>query len=126
MRNRSEFPRLLNTVCLAAATLLCVCFMYSPKSRLFAETPQIERRPVETRAPAGTAYGIYPGVVMSKPDPHMRVQVRVPSLNVNGEWALPCMPVGSSAAPPMGSNVWVMFEQGNIHYPVWMGVMPNN
>lgn len=80
--------------------------------------------PRQTESQPGQFYGLYRGIVVSRPDPHMRVQVEIPALNISGEWALPCVPVGSSAVPPLRSQVWIMFEQGNTHFPVWMGVLP--
>lgn len=82
--------------------------------------------PLETKSQSGQTYGLYPAIVTSRPDAHMRVQVKIPALNIVGEWASPCVPVGSTAAPPVDSRVWVMFEQGNTHLPVWIGVFPGN
>ena len=90
---------------------------------------QAARRPattLDTTSQPAAAYGVYPAIVISAPDAHMRVQVEIPALNIRGEWALPCVPVGSTAVPPLQSRVWVMFEQGNTHLPVWMGSFPGN
>lgn len=68
--------------------------------------------------------GIYGGVVMNNGDPMAqgRVQVRVPSvLGGAGSWAMPCREFGSKAVPPIGTTVWVMFENGDVNHPVWIG-----
>jgi uncharacterized protein involved in type VI secretion and phage assembly len=75
-------------------------------------------------------YGKYRGTVLDNIDPLEtgRLLVQVP--DVSGElpstWALPCLPFagpgsGFYAVPPIGSIVWVEFEQGDPDYPVWTG-----
>jgi uncharacterized protein involved in type VI secretion and phage assembly len=75
-------------------------------------------------------YGKYRGTVLDNIDPLQtgRLLVQVP--DVGGElpstWALPCLPFagpgsGFYAVPPIGSIVWVEFEQGDPDYPVWTG-----
>jgi uncharacterized protein involved in type VI secretion and phage assembly len=75
-------------------------------------------------------YGKYRGEVVANADPQARgrIQVRVPE--IQGEnvirWALPSVPyagngVGFFAMPPVGANVWVEFEAGNLRYPIWSG-----
>jgi uncharacterized protein involved in type VI secretion and phage assembly len=75
-------------------------------------------------------YGKYRGTVLDNIDPLKtgRLLVQVP--DVSGElpstWALPCLPFagpgsGFYAVPPIGSIVWVEFEQGDPDYPVWTG-----
>jgi hypothetical protein len=69
-------------------------------------------------------YGIYRGTVINTADPTMkgRIQVSIPALaGSSGGWAMPCRDYGSTAVPPIGSLVWVMFERGDTSYPVWMG-----
>lgn len=112
MNHRTKYSQLLTVLCLILAAS---AFVRAPAQKPLAT-------PLETKA--GQAYGIYPGVVISRPDPHMRVQVEIPSLNIRGEWALPCVPVGSTLAPQLQSSVWVMFEGGDTHRPVWIGVFP--
>ncbi len=70
-------------------------------------------------------YGIYRGSVLNNADPTMkgRVQVSVPAIAAATNWALPCRNFGSTATPPIGTAVWVMFEGGNLSTPVWMGCM---
>lgn len=75
-------------------------------------------------------YGKYRGLVIENIDPEQigRVLLQVP--DVRGElpssWAMPCVPVagiqsGIFAVPPIGSQVWVEFEQGDPDYPIWTG-----
>lgn len=75
-------------------------------------------------------YGLYRGTVRSTTDPLMlgRLQVSIPDVPGAAEvsWANPCVALAASdtgmfALPPVGSNVWVMFEKGNPSDPVWMG-----
>ena len=71
-------------------------------------------------------YGIYRALVVNTADPQNvgRVQVSVPSVNNIGiDWAMPCKEFRSTAMPPVGTQVWVMFEAGDPMYPVWMGCM---
>ena len=72
---------------------------------------------------AAPVYGIYKAIVLDNIDPlfELRLQIEVPALSLSGLWALPCVPVGTSNVPQIGSGVWIMFEQGNIRHPVWMG-----
>jgi hypothetical protein len=74
-------------------------------------------------------FGKYRGLVTDNNDPlkQGRIQVRVPS--VLGDkllWALPCTPyagpdIGFFALPPVGANVWVEFESGELNHPIWAG-----
>ena len=75
-------------------------------------------------------YGKYRGTVVDNNDPMKmgRLSVQVPDVsNVQtSTWAMPCAPFagpqsGSVAVPPIGSSVWVEFEQGNSDYPIWSG-----
>ncbi|HEX4963868.1 MAG TPA: phage baseplate assembly protein V [Thermoanaerobaculia bacterium] len=76
-------------------------------------------------------YGKYRGFVVDDADPEKRgrLRVRVPSV-IGGEetaWALPCIPYGGGAGygffavPPVDSQVWVEFEEGELAQPVWTG-----
>jgi len=75
-------------------------------------------------------FGKYRGIVESLDDPLGigRLQARVP--NITGSescgWALPALPFagkscGFFALPPVGSGVWIEFEQGDIDHPIWSG-----
>jgi uncharacterized protein involved in type VI secretion and phage assembly len=75
-------------------------------------------------------YGKYRGLVVNNVDPMQmgRIQVIVPDVSniMLSSWAMPCAPVagvqhGQFALPPIGSNVWVEFEQGDPDYPIWVG-----
>jgi hypothetical protein len=70
-------------------------------------------------------YGMYRGVVTSVNDPKNlgRVQVQIPDLfGMNSTtWAAPCVDIGSSTIPPVGTPIWVAFEKGQIDHPIWMG-----
>jgi uncharacterized protein involved in type VI secretion and phage assembly len=75
-------------------------------------------------------YGKFRGKVTDNKDPLMlgRIRAQVPSVLDDEEtgWALPCAPyagpgVGIFFIPPIGANVWIEFEDGNIDYPIWVG-----
>ena len=73
---------------------------------------------------ADNYYGIYRGSVLAGNDPMNkgRLQVFVQSVISGGTWAEACQPYGSTSnLPPIGTTVWVMFEEGDPNYPVWMG-----
>lgn len=69
---------------------------------------------------------IYRGIVSKVNDPENRGRVclLVPSIFKNSQetlWALPCFPEFSATSPDIGTPAWVMFEDGNINKPVWLG-----
>ncbi len=75
-------------------------------------------------------YGKYRGLVIQNIDPLQigRVMVQVPDVlgETPSSWAMPCVPAagiqaGCFIVPPMGSQVWVEFEQGDPDYPIWTG-----
>jgi len=75
-------------------------------------------------------FGKYRGVVIANSDPEGRgrLQVSVPEVRGAGvtDWALPAAPyagngVGFFAVPPVGANVWVEYEGGNLQVPIWSG-----
>jgi Type VI secretion system/phage-baseplate injector OB domain len=84
-------------------------------------------------APGGNAkryYGKYRGFVLENLDPEQigRVLVQVPDVLgvIPSSWAMPCVPAagiqaGCFVVPPIGSQVWVEFEQGDPDYPIWTG-----
>jgi hypothetical protein len=75
-------------------------------------------------------YGKYRGTVVENIDPEQigRVLLQVPDVlgETPSSWALPCVPAagiqsGVFVVPPIGSQVWVEFEQGDPDYPIWTG-----
>jgi hypothetical protein len=69
-------------------------------------------------------YGIYRGIVMNTADPNGkgRLQVSIPAQSFGGNlWAEACRDYKSTAIPPIGTQVWVMFEAGDPGHPVWIG-----
>jgi len=78
----------------------------------------------------GRFYGKYRGLVVENIDPEQigRVLVQVPDVlgEIPSSWAMPCVPAagiqsGLFIVPPIGSQVWVEFEQGDPNYPIWTG-----
>lgn len=72
-------------------------------------------------------FGKYAGVVFANDDPKKlgRIRATVPELGFTEsptDWAFPCVPPGHLSVPPLGSNVWLEFEAGNIDRPIWVGV----
>ncbi len=75
-------------------------------------------------------YGKYRGLVIDNIDPLQtgRIMAQVPSVagEIPSTWALPCVPAagiqsGIFIVPPIGSQVWIEFEQGDPDYPIWTG-----
>ena len=68
--------------------------------------------------------GIYRGVVSGGADPlNSRVQVLIPSLPAgSAQWAMTCLPPDVRGTYRTGQSVWVMFENGDLNYPVVVGV----
>jgi uncharacterized protein involved in type VI secretion and phage assembly len=78
-------------------------------------------------------YGKYRGTVSNNQDPEQRgrIQAIVPDVSglVPTSWAEACVPVaglasiqiGMFALPPIGTKVWIEFEQGNPDFPIWTG-----
>ena len=75
-------------------------------------------------------YGKYRGKVTDNRDPKNlgRIRAKVPSVLEDKElgWALPCVPyagknVGMLFIPPIDSNVWIEFEDGDIRKPICSG-----
>ncbi|MEM8840503.1 MAG: phage baseplate assembly protein V [Pseudomonadota bacterium] len=75
-------------------------------------------------------YGKYAGTVTDVDDPEQMGRVRATVPRALGDsvtpWALPCTPYagpdqGLFAVPPVGSGVWIEFEEGNVERPIWTG-----
>lgn len=74
-------------------------------------------------------WGKYRGKVIENEDPLFlgRILVELAALpGVVMNWCMPCTPyggmgVGFYAIPPLGANVWVEFEGGDVGFPIWVG-----
>lgn len=74
-------------------------------------------------------YGKYRGKVADNKDPQRlgRIKPLVPAVAEDLlNWAMPCVPYagpqeGFLMLPPIGANVWVEFEGGDLNYPIWTG-----
>jgi Type VI secretion system/phage-baseplate injector OB domain len=75
-------------------------------------------------------YGKYRGTVLDNFDPEQKGRIIVQVADVLGltpsTYAMPCVPAagiqaGVFVVPPIGSQVWVEFEQGDPDYPIWTG-----
>lgn len=75
-------------------------------------------------------FGKYRGTVVNNVDPMQmgRIQAMVPDVSnlIPTTWAMPCLPVagiqmGVFSVPPIGSGVWIEFEQGDPDFPIWVG-----
>lgn len=76
-------------------------------------------------------YGKYRGIVIDNNDPQKRgrLKLRIPSVlaDQDTDWALPCLPYGGYdqqgmfMVPDVDAQVWVEFEEGDIHRPIWVG-----
>jgi uncharacterized protein involved in type VI secretion and phage assembly len=83
------------------------------------------------RQAAERRYGKYRGFVVDNADPQKRarLKLRVPSVlgEQESDWALPCLPFGGFAdqglfaVPVVDAQVWVEFEEGDLHRPLWVG-----
>jgi uncharacterized protein involved in type VI secretion and phage assembly len=76
-------------------------------------------------------FGKYRGTVINNVDPEFRGRIQLMVPDVSGfaitSWALPALPIGGLqmglfSVPMIGSGVWVEFEQGDLDYPIWVGV----
>jgi uncharacterized protein involved in type VI secretion and phage assembly len=74
--------------------------------------------------------GKYRGTVLNNVDPMRKGRIQVTVADVldvlPASWALPCLPVagmqsGVFMVPPVGAQVWIEFEQGDVDYPIWVG-----
>ncbi len=86
---------------------------------------------VEARVEADVQrlFGKYRGKVLDNDDPLFLGRILADVAAVQGmvmNWCMPCVPyagpdVGFYAMPPIGANVWIEFEGGDINYPIWSG-----
>lgn len=73
-----------------------------------------------------TYYGVYRGTVFSNKDPLQKRRLRVVVPAITGEgptsWAWPLETASIKSEPPaVNQGVWVMFENGDPAYPIWVG-----
>jgi len=81
------------------------------------------------RAAPTQYFGPYRGVVVDVDLATSRIKAEVPSVSATESgWALPCSPYANgapSALPPVGAQVWIEYERGDAHFPVWTGWRPH-
>jgi hypothetical protein len=94
------------------------------------EIPELQAQINSQPSQPGRYFGKYRGQVIFNLDPMLlgRLQVSCPAVLGEGRmsWAMPCSPYGGNGVgffmvPPVGANVWVEFEGGDIDYPIWSG-----
>ena len=78
-------------------------------------------------------YGKYKGTVLNNIDPEFRgrLTLMVPDVLslIPSSWAEACIPLAGPTGPPMGffivppigTGVWVEFENGDPNHPIWSG-----
>jgi hypothetical protein len=75
-------------------------------------------------------YGKYRATVIDNLDPNFLGRIMVTGadspLLVISSWCMPCVPIagtqsGFFCVPPIGSSVWIEFEQGDLDFPIWVG-----
>lgn len=70
-------------------------------------------------------FGVYRAVAVAPADSTdlKRIRVIVPMLATQPMWAFPMLASPSAPLPEVsaGDGVWVMFEGGDLNYPVWTG-----
>lgn len=73
-------------------------------------------------------YGKYRGKVVNNIDPmqQARIQAEISGLLPISSWATACVPFagnqsGAFMVPPIGSGVWIEFEEGDLNKPIWSG-----
>ncbi len=76
-------------------------------------------------------FGKYRATVIDNQDPEKRgrLKLRIPSVlgDQDTDWALPCLPYGGAdqqgmfMVPEIDAQMWVEFEEGDIHRPIWVG-----
>lgn len=69
--------------------------------------------------------GAYRGVVMDTRDPARknRIRVKIPVITGDSisEWLPPMVSGGYVVLPSPGEQVWILFEAGDINFPLWLG-----
>ena len=77
--------------------------------------------------------GNHRAIVMDHLDPmdSGRVKIEIPSLRIRNVWAEPFLGFGGApetgcyVIPRKGTRIWVFFDGGNIHHPVYFGRSPS-
>ena len=72
-------------------------------------------------------YGKHRAICKDVHDPEQLGRIRVQCPSIFGaalsEWAWPNVPPGMLVIPEEGECVWIEFEDGDIRYPIWTGVL---
>ena len=75
-------------------------------------------------------YGLYRVLVLNNIDPEQRFRLQVSAPDLSDiplpSWAEACVHSPQFSIPSIGDGVWIMFEAGDIDYPVWVGVLPGH
>ena len=75
--------------------------------------------------PTINSFGIYGGVCVNTQDPtgKSRIQVKLPTvLGDKTTWASSVL--GPTFPPSVGDTVWIIFEENDPQYALWLGVEP--
>ncbi len=69
--------------------------------------------------------GAYRGIVMDTRDPgnRNRIKVKIPTITGDSisEWIPPMVSGGYVVTPSPGEQVWILFEAGDVDFPLWLG-----
>jgi len=69
--------------------------------------------------------GAYRGMVVDTRDPANRgsIKAKIPVItgDSTSEWIPPLVSGGYVVTPPLGSQVWIVFEAGDVNFPLWIG-----
>lgn len=74
-------------------------------------------------------YGLYRAVVRNNIDPAHRYRLQIDAADLGADsltWAEACVSCTPICSPDIGTSVWIMFEAGDVAYPVWVGVRPEH
>lgn len=76
-------------------------------------------------------FGLYRGTVYDNKDPldKNRLRVKVPQIlgGTVTEWAWPAQSAGAySTSPGITEGIWVMFEGGDLSFPIWTGTFADS
>ncbi len=75
-------------------------------------------------------FALHRAIVDSNGDPMRayRLLVHIPDRGGAAQWASPSVPYTDDprtiALPPAGATVWILFEDGDMARPVWIGWQP--